>query len=300
MESAKRVTSETIGFASAHERSELQMAVRIFTRDRAALLGGVFFLLVTMASLLAPILAPFDPYTIRPELRLAPPGTGPYLLGGEELGRDILSRLLWGGRNSLKIAFVPIVIACIVGGILGMVAGFFGGVCDDVIMRVLEVFLAFPSILLALGIAAAIGPGINNAIISLSVIAIPRFARIIRSSTLSIREEEFVTAAITVGASSRRIIWRHIFPNIVSPIIVLITLEAGRMIVMGAGLSFLGLAIRPPEPDWGSMLSLGQQLLPVAPHVATIPGLVIFFMTLCLNLVGDGLRDALDPRRRTW
>ena len=148
---------------------------------------------------------------------------------------------------------------------------------------------------LALAIAAAIGPGITNIIIALSVVAIPRFARIIRSSVLSIREGEFVTAAITVGARPTRIIWRHISPNVLSPLIVLITLEAGRMIILGAGLSFLGLGVLPPEPDWGSMLSGGQMVLPVAPHIATIPGLVIFFMTLCLNLVGDGLRDILDP-----
>ena len=292
------VTTETAS-ARAPGSSQLRRAARVFVRDWVAALGGMFLLLVLIASLFAPFVAPFDPYTIRPELRLAPPGTDLYLLGGDELGRDILSRLVWGGRTSLKIAFVPILIACTVGGILGMAAGYLRRAWDDVIMRVLEVFLAFPSILLALGIAAAIGPGTTNVIISLSVIAIPRFALIIRSSTLSIREREYVTAAIAVGASSWQIIWRHVFPNIVSPIIVLTTLEAGRMIILGSGLSFLGLGVLPPEPDWGSMLSQGQQLLPVAPHVPTIPGLVIFVVTLCLNLTGDALREALDPRRRT-
>lgn len=275
------------------------MVIRILKRDRAALLGGIFFLMVVIASLLAPILAPYDPYTIRGELRLAPPRTGPYLLGGDELGRDVLSRLLWGGRSSLVIALLPILSACTVGVMLGLVAGFLGGKWDQVITRVLDVFLAFPSMLLALGIAAAIGPGMGNVILALSVNVIPGFARVIRSCTLSVREQEFVAAAVVAGANLWRIMWRHIFPNIISPIIVLATLEAGRMIIWGASLSFLGLGVRPPQPDWGSMLSSGQETIVTAPHVATIPGLMIFLVVMCLNLMGDGLRDALDPLMRT-
>lgn len=297
METAQMLTAPPT-YSSVPERSHLQSVVRVFMRDHGAVIGGILFLFVVIVSLFAPIVAPFDPYLIKPELRLVSPGTGQYLLGGDELGRDILSRLIWGGRNSLIIAIVPILIACAVGGILGILAGYFRGVWDDIIMRILEVFLAFPSILLALAIAAAIGPGITNIIIALSMVSIPRFARIIRSSVLSTREEEYVTAAITVGVTTRRIISRHIFPNILSPIIVLVSLEAGRMIILGAGLSFLGLGVLPPAPDWGSMLSNGQFLLPVAPHIATIPGLVIVFVTICLNLVGDGLREAFDPRRR--
>ncbi len=294
----KSTTAEIPRLLHARERSQLLMMARVLKRDRAALLGGIFLLIVVVASLLAPILAPSDPYTIRPELRLLPPGTGPYLLGGDELGRDVLSRLLWGGRSSLVIGFVPVVSACIVGGMLGVTAGFVGGRWERIVMRVMDVFLAFPPVLLALGIAAAKGPGMGNVIVALSVVTIPAFARVVRSSTLSVREQEFTIAAVMVGAGSWRIIWRHIIPNILSPVIVLVTLQAGRMIIAGAGLSFLGLGVVPPDPDWGSMLSSGQGLLPVAPHIATIPGLMIFLVTMGLNLMGDGLRDALDPHTR--
>jgi len=280
-------------------RNQWQMALRILRNDRAAVLGALVFFLIVLASLLAPVLAPFDPFAIRPEMRLAEPGTAPYWLGGDELGRDILSRLLYGGRSSLLIGFGPVLMATLMGGFLGLAAGFLGGLWDRGIMRVMDVFLAFPSILLALGIAAAIGPGLINVIVALSVIAIPGFARVIRSSTLALREQEFVTAAITVGAKRQRIIGQHILPNVLSPVIVLFTLQAGRMIISGAGLSFLGLGVVPPAPDWGSMLSAGQDLLPVAPHIATIPGLLIFIVTMALNLMGDGLRDALDPRIRS-
>lgn len=203
-----------------------------------------------------------------------------------------------GARYSLLIGFAPVVVGLFLGGVLGLTAGFFGGLWDDVIMRVLEVFQAFPSILLALGIAAAIGPGLTNIVIALSVISVPYFARMVRSSTIEARSQDYVQAAYALGCRTPRILFRHVLPNITSPIIVLVTLQAGRMMIFGAGLSFLGLGIRPPNPDWGSMLSAGQRFLATAPHLATIPGLVIFAVTACLNIVGDALRDALDPRSR--
>lgn len=267
-------------------------------RDPLATACVIILVLVVLATVLAPWIAPFDPYTIRPDLRLAAPGAGPYLLGGDELGRDLFSRLLWGSRYSLLIGFVPVIVGLFIGGLLGVLAGYFGGFWDDVTMRVLEVFQAFPSILLALGIAAAIGPGIINIIISLSVISIPYFARMVRSSTIAAREQDYIQAASALGCRTSRILWRHVLPNIMSPIIVLVTLQAGRMMIFGAGLSFLGLGIRPPSPDWGSMLSSGQRFLAIAPHIATIPGLVIFAVTACLNIVGDALRDLLDPQQK--
>lgn len=267
-------------------------------RDPFATVCATVLVATFVVAALAPWIAPHDPFEIRPELRLAGPGSGAYALGGDELGRDLLSRLMHGARYSLLIGFAPVVVGLFLGGVLGLTAGFFGGLWDDVIMRVLEVFQAFPSILLALGIAAAIGPGLTNIVIALSVISVPYFARMVRSSTIEARSQDYVQAAYALGCRTPRILFRHVLPNITSPIIVLVTLQAGRMMIFGAGLSFLGLGIRPPNPDWGSMLSAGQRFLATAPHLATIPGLVIFAVTACLNIVGDALRDALDPRSR--
>ena len=292
---AKTTSNHHSSLRHTKERGLLQMAASSLKQDLAALAGATLFLTVVAATLLAPLLSPSDPFAIRPDLRLAPPATGPYLLGGDELGRDVLSRLLWGGRSSLIIGFVPVLTACAVGSVLGLTAGFFGGRWDQTVMRLMDVLLAFPPILLALGIAATMGPGMANVIVALFVVSIPSFARVVRASTLSVRQEEFIVAAFMIGASPRRIIWRHIVPNTLSPIIVLITLQTGRTIIAGAGLSFLGLGVVPPEPDWGSMLSAGQGLLTIAPHIATLPGIMIFLVTMSLNLVGDGLRDALDP-----
>jgi peptide/nickel transport system permease protein len=278
------------------QRAARRRALRRFARDPFAVGSAVLLVAVAILAIISPWLSGFDPYTIRPQFRFAPPGSGPYWLGGDELGRDVLARLVNAARPSLIIGFGPTLVGLLLGGFLGLIAGYFGGVLDDIVMRILEVALAFPSILLAIGIAAAIGPSLTNIVISLSVICVPFFARVVRSAVLSVREREFVVACEALGAKHARIIWHHILPQVASPLIVLVSIQAGRMILMGAGLSFLGLGIRPPDPDWGSMLGAGQRFLSVAPHVATIPGLVIFVVTICLNLVGDALRDALDPR----
>jgi peptide/nickel transport system permease protein len=276
-----------------------QLALRSLRRDKLALAAAALLLIVVALTLAAPLLAPYDPFAQRPELRNARPGTSGYLLGGDELGRDIVSRLLWGGRNSLKVAFLPVLVSLVFGTILGMITGYYGRWIDGVIMRVLDVLLAFPSVLLALAIAAALGPGMENAVLAIIVVAVPVLARIVRSSVLSVREREFVQAARAIGAGHLRIMIGQIFPNILSPIIVYTTLETGRVIILASGLSFLGLGIKPPEPDWGVMLASGREFISSAPHVATIPGLVIFVVTLAFNVLGDGLRDALDPRLRT-
>jgi peptide/nickel transport system permease protein len=279
--------------------SHWQLALRSLRRDRLALACGALLALVVLIVIAAALVAPHDPYAQRPELRNVPPGTSGYLLGGDELGRDILSRLIWGGQNSLKVAVLPVLLSVLLGGLLGIVSAYYGGWVDSLIMRALDVLLAFPSVLLALAIAAALGPGMENAVLAIVVVAVPVLARIVRSAVLSVREREFVLAARASGSDDLRIMLRQILPNILSPIIVYATLETGRVIILASGLSFLGLGIKPPEPDWGVMLASGREYIRTAPHGATIPGLVIFVVTLAFNVLGDGLRDALDPRLRT-
>jgi len=283
------------GGRAAAARTPMSMALVRLRRDRFAIAGGVAIVLFVSLALLAPWVAPNDPYDVRPSIRLAPVGTPSYPLGGDELGRCVLSRLLWGARISLLVAFVPVTFAMLVGIALGALAGYVGGKLDELLMRGLDILLAFPYILLALGIAAALGPGTFNLIISLTVIGIPVFGRLTRATVLSARERAYVEAAHSLGAGHGRVLGRHILPNVIAPIIVYFTLQCGRTVLSGTGLSFLGLGARAPEADWGGMLAAGQQVLTVAPHVATLPGLAIFALTVALNLLGDGLRDALDP-----
>jgi peptide/nickel transport system permease protein len=268
-------------------------------RDRLALLGLLIVVLAVLSAVFAPYLAPHDPYKVNSANRLLPPGLSGHVLGTDDIGRDIFSRLLFGGRISLWVAFFPVVISGSAGLALGLVSGYYGGLTDQVLMRILDVVLAFPSILLAIGIAAALGPGLGNVIMAIVVVSIPIFSRLVRGLVLSIREREYVEAARCLGASNTRVLLGHILPNVLPPIIVYSTLETGRVVIFAAGLSFLGLGVQPPAADWGAMLSAGRQVLSVAPHVATIPGVVIFIVTLGFNVFGDGLRDALDPRLRS-
>jgi len=296
--SSVAVSSSVAAPAAIRSDSRLARFRRSMLRDRAALLGATILVLIAAVVLLAPIVSPFDPLETNPANRLSPPLRGPHVLGTDELGRDIFSRLAYGGRISLLVAIVPVVLSVAIGGTLGLIAGYFGGWADTVVMRVLDVLLAFPSILLAVGIAAALGPGIANLMVALVVVGIPSIARIVRAAVLQIRELEYVLAARTLGSSHPRILARQIVPNVLAPVIVFSTLETGRKIILAAGLSFLGLGVLPPTPDWGAMLASGRQVMVSAPHVATIPGLLIFVVTLAFNVLGDGLRDALDPRLR--
>ena len=267
-------------------------------RDPVALAATILLLLLILAVAFAPLTSPRDPLRQDSAIRLSPPLTPGYPLGADGLGRDILSRLLWGGRVSLVVGIVPVLSAGLVGVLLGLVSGFYGGRLDNLLMRGLDVIFAFPAILLALAIVATLGPSIGNAMLAITVVAIPPFARLIRASVLSLKEQAFVDAARTLGAGNGRIVFRHILPNSVSTVIVYGTLEVGRTVVFAAGLSFLGLGVQPPNPEWGAMLAEGRQVLAVAPHVATVPGVMIFLVTLALNVVGDTMRDALDPRLR--
>ncbi len=278
--------------------SQPVLAWRRLRRDRFAITGLLVVVLAILSAIFAPQLAPHDPYRVSSTTRLLPPGSPDHVLGTDDIGRDILSRLLWGGRISLWVAFFPVLISGSIGLALGLISGYFKGWIDQSLMRILDIVLAFPSILLAIGIAAALGPGLRNVIMAIVVVSIPIFSRLVRGLTLSIREREYVEAARCLGASNTRVVLLHVLPNVLPPIIVYATLETGRVVIFAAGLSFLGLGVQPPAADWGAMLAAGRHVLAVAPHVATVPGVLIVLITLGFNLFGDGLRDALDPRLR--
>lgn len=291
-ETATRLTSPD---SAALSRSPARLALGRLRRDHFAVAGAALVLLLVAAALAAPLLAPNDPTAITPRLRLAPVGSPGYPLGGDELGRCVLSRMLWGARLSLLVAFLPVSVSLLVGVAAGAVAAWTGGLVDEATMRLLDILLAFPPILLALGIAASLGPGTWNLIASLMVIGVPVFARLTRAAVLGVKARLFIEAAEALGASRNAVLGRHVLPNIVAPLLIYVTLQCGRTVIAATGLSFLGLGAPPPAPDWGGMLAAGQKVLAVAPHVATVPGLAIFLLTVALNLLGDGLRDALDP-----
>ena len=260
-----------------------------------ALAAGLFALLVALA-LVGPFVAPHDPLLSDTARKLEPPSAR-HWFGTDQIGRDVLSRVIWGGRVSLVVGIVPVILSAVAGTSVGLVAGYYGGILDHIMTRSLDVLFAFPAILLALTIVSALGPSIYNAMLAITIVAVPSFARLVRSSVLAVRARSFVEAAASLGASRRRIIMRHILPNTVSPVIVYGTFETGKTIVFAAALSFLGLGVQPPTAEWGAMLSEGRTVLATAWHVATVPGLVIFLVSLSFNVLGDGLRDVLDPRR---
>ncbi len=279
-------------------RNPTQEALRQLRRDKMAIAGAVFLVTVALISLLAPFLSPQDPLETNLSQRLLPLGSPQHPLGTDDLGRDMLSRLIWGGRISLLVGFAAVLWAMLFGVVVGLVAGFYGRWLDSLAMRVIDILMAFPAILLAIAIVASLGPGLFNTMIAVAIVGIPYYARIVRGSVLSLREQEFVQAAFVVGASNWRIIARHILPNSLAPLIVAATLDVGWMIMAAAGMSFLGLGAQPPMAEWGVMLSEGRKFIRHAAHVSILPGSAIFLVVLALNLLGDGLRDALDPRLR--
>jgi len=279
-----------------YRRQRLSAMIARFLQDRAAVVSTLFLLFVASAALLAPWVSPHDPFEADNFLRNAPPGTGGFLLGTDSSGRDVLSRLIWGGRISLVIGVVPTFTAMFISLVLGLIAGYYGRWLDQGIMRVLDVLFAFPLVLLAIAIAGALRPGVLTQMIAITVVLIPYIARIVRTSTLAVKEQPYVEAARAGGASETAIILRYILPNMISPVIVYTTTLVGLMIVVGSGLSFLGLGAQPPTPDWGLMVSDGRTVLRRAPHVTILPGLLIVLVSLAFNFVGDGLRDLLDPK----
>ena len=266
-----------------------------FRRNRLALMGLVIVTLLACAAVFAPHLAPADPAKQALQDKRMPPGAK-YRLGADEFGRDIVSRLIYGSRVALQVGVVSVLIALALGVALGTVAGYAGGAVDEVLMRSLDVLLAFPYLLLAIAIVSALGPGLQNTILAVGVWATPGFARVIRGSVLSIKEQEYVQAARAIGAGTARIVLRHVLPNCISIVIVYSALYMASAILLEAALSFLGLGVQPPTPSWGLMVSTGRDFITIAPHIATLPGLAIAVTVLGFNLLGDGLRDALDPK----
>ncbi|MFN8633747.1 MAG: ABC transporter permease [Chloroflexota bacterium] len=269
--------------------------VRQFWKSRAAVVGLVLTLLFVVMASLAPLLAPYDPTAFTLGQQLRPPSTT-NLLGTDELGRDILSRLLYGARITLLITLGAVLVSLAVGTLLGIVAGFLGGWTDTLVMRLMDVMLAMPGFLLAIAIIAALGAGTANVVIAVGVYSIPSFARVARGSTLSVKQQDYVLAARALGEPAPGIMWRHILPNVTPPLVVQTSLRLATAILTASGLSFLGLGPQPPTPEWGAMLSTGRNFITSSPQLATIPGLAILMVAIGFNLLGDGLRDALDPR----
>lgn len=264
--------------------------------DKVTIACFVVLLLIVLSAVFADLLAPADPYKTSMIKRLKPIGTEGFLLGSDELGRDMLSRLLYGGRLSLYMGITPVVYALFIGGALGLLAGFVGGRVNMLIMRVIDVFYAFPSVLLAVAISGSLGAGVNNAIVSLTVVFIPPIARITESVTTQVRGLDFVEAARASGAGTFTIIRVHVLSNVLGPVFIYATSLISVSIILAAGLSFLGLGTEPPEPEWGLMLNTLRQSIYVNPWVAALPGVLIFCTSLSFNLMSDGLRSAMDVR----
>jgi peptide/nickel transport system permease protein len=264
-------------------------------RTRLAWLGLLIILLMVFLALSADVLTPFDPNEQRYAFVLQPPGPD-FAFGTDDIGRDVYSRIVYGARVSLQVGLLAVGLSTASGTLIGLSAGYYGGWLEDVLMRTMDALRAFPGLVLALCINAVLGPGIGNVMIAIGVVSTPTFARLAHGQTLSVREREYVKAARVAGAGPWRMMLRHILPNIAAPIIVQASLAAAFAILAEAGLSFLGLGVRPPTPSWGSMLRTGQQYLNVAPWLSLYPGIAIFLAVLGFNLLGDGLREALDPR----
>lgn len=277
--------------------SEWHRFRRVFFQRKLVLFGLIILVLLVLTAILAPLLAPFNPIHGDMAESLQAP-SWKHLLGTDLQGRDTLSRLIYGSRTALMVGFGSVLLAGAIGFTLGLVAGYFGGVTNMVIMRIMDALMGFPMILLALVIAAVLGSGIHNVILALSVATLPGYARVMHGLTLTIRENDYILATRSMGASDIRAMFWHILPNSLPPMIVLITLQLGALILAEAGLSFLGVGIKPPDAAWGAMVADGRRYLLTYPWLSISPGIAIMMVVFAFNLVGDGLRDALDPRLR--
>jgi peptide/nickel transport system permease protein len=261
-----------------------------------ALAAAAVLVAVTLLALVVPWLPLLDPDTVDTPNRLKPPLTAGHILGTDEFGRDLLARLVWGARVSLLAGVATALASMLLGVTLGILGGFYTGWIETLVMRLTDILMAFPYILLAIAIVGGLGPGLRNAMVAIAIVGFPLYTRLVRSVVLSLREREFVEAARALGAGDGVILGRHVLPHLLSPVIVAFSLDVGVKILATAGLSFLGLGTQPPTADWGSMLATGRQFVVLSPHVALLPGLAIFVVVLTLNMVGDALRDWLDPR----
>jgi peptide/nickel transport system permease protein len=278
-------------------RGEKRLLWRRFQRNKGAMFGlGIFILMVLMA-VSAPWLAPFDPLE-QNYLEAMQTPSAKHWLGTDSFGRDILSRIIYGARIALIVGVLAVLLSMVVGVTLGLISGYYGGVIDTIIMRIMDGLFAFPILILAIALMAILGLGVRNVIIAVAVGYIAPFARVTRGDVLAVKEETYIEAARLTGVGHGAIIFRHILPNVLAPIIVQAALRVSAAIITEAGLSFLGLGPPPPTPVWGSMISEGREFLVIAPHISTFPGLALMLTVIGLNLLGDGLRDALDPRLR--
>jgi peptide/nickel transport system permease protein len=278
-------------------RSEWRRTARTLTRNRLVLAGLVMVIGLIAIAALAGLIAPYDPIANNVRAALQPPSSY-YYFGTDRFGRDIFSRVVFGSQLSLFVAIVSVAISAVVGIALGLVSGYYRGWVDNLLGRIMDVFFSFPALLLAIGVAAMLGPGLNNAVIAIAVVYAPVFGRVVRGPALVERGKEYVEAARVIGASSPRVILKHVFPNVLSPLTIQATITMSQAILLEASLSFLGLGTQPPFPSWGTMLYEGREFLETAPWWSIFPGLAIMLTVLAFNLLGDGIRDVLDPRSR--
>jgi peptide/nickel transport system permease protein len=272
-------------------------AFRRFWRSKSAVIGGAIVLAVVLGAALAPVLAPGDPEAMEMTKRLEGPSWR-HPMGTDQFGRDLFARVLYGARISLSVALVAVTLSVVIGVSLGLLSGYYGGLLDLLVQRVVDIFLAFPVLLLAIALVAALGSSPRNVVLALGLVGWTNYARVVRVDVLALKGREFVQSARVVGVSDLRIVLRHILPSVLSPVLVLATLGIGYAIVAEAGLSFLGLGVQPPAPSWGWTVAFGTRFLRDAPHLSTFPGLAIMVSVVGFNLLGDGLRDLFDPRSR--
>ena len=278
-------------------KSQLAAVWRSLRRNRMAMLGLLILVLLALTAIFADFLAPYA-YDAQDLLNARQAPSAAHIFGTDEFGRDIFSRIIYGSRLSLVVGFISVGIALLLGSILGAIAGFYGGILDDIIMRIMDILLAIPQVLLAIAIIASLGNGLFNLMVAVGIAAIPSYARIVRASVMTIRGEEYIEAAHASGTSDAKIIIKHILPNCLAPVIVQVTLGIANAILSCAALSFIGLGITPPSPEWGAMLSGARNYVLTYPYMSIFPGIAIIITVLALNLLGDGLRDALDPKMK--